>query len=273
MLTMPRPTGPDTARRRLTLALASLAAGTAGLSGCTAGRRVARPIAGSVVGGVPAFEAEGGGLSPQWRPYVLRRDRGVTRYDVDERDGQVAVRAEAASSSSGLLAPVRTDLAVTPWLHWRWLADRLATGASVDDDLRDDAVARVMVAFGGDESRLSLRDRLFFDLVELMTGVRLPPSMLMYVWDSTLPVGTVVNYPRTARIRYLVVDSGADGLGTWRAHARQVPEDHERVFGEPPPGPVQAVGLLTDTDDLRQTLQAWYGALRFSAGPDDPDPA
>lgn len=274
MRTLPRPPGPDTDRRRLALALSALAvAGPAALSGCAVRRRPERPPAGTAEGGVPPFLGDDGALSPLWRPYVLRRDRGVTRYALDELDGVLAIRADASSSSSGLLAPVNADLAMTPWLHWRWRAEQLPDGASVDDDLRDDAVARVMLAFGGDESRLGLRDRLFYDLVELMTGVRLPPATLMYVWDSRLPVGTVVHYPRTSRIRYLVVDSGPAGLGAWRAHARAVAQDYARVFDEPMTGPPRAVGLLTDTDDLRLTLQAWYGEPRFSAGPDDPDPA
>jgi hypothetical protein len=45
-------------------------------------------------------------------------------------------------------------------------------GASVEDDDRDDSPARVVVAFYGDVSTLSLRDRLFRDTVSCSPAPR-----------------------------------------------------------------------------------------------------
>ena len=77
----------------------------------------------------------------------------------------------------------------------------------------DDSPARLVLAFDGDERDLSARDRAVFELVHLITGERLPYATLMYVWDAQLPVGTIVNYSRTSRIRYLVVESGPARAG------------------------------------------------------------
>jgi len=35
------------------------------------------------------------------------------------------------------------------------------------------------------------------------------------------------------------------------------------VFGEEP-GPLRSIGVLTDSDDLRQTVEAWYGDIAVS---------
>ena len=45
-------------------------------------------------------------------------------------------------------------------------------------------------------------------LAEALTGERPPYATLVYVWDATAPVGTVIINPRSDRIRKIVVDSG-----------------------------------------------------------------
>jgi hypothetical protein len=74
----------------------------------------------------------------------------------------------------------------------------------------------------------------------------------------------VLHNPRTDRIRKLVVESGPEHLGRWRDYQRDVRADFERAFGEAP-GPLLAVGLMSDTDNTRSRLDAWFGALRLSA--------
>lgn len=80
----------------------------------------------------------------------------------------------------------------------------------------------------------------------------------MYVWDARLPVGTVVRNRRTARIRYLVVESGEARAGQWLSYERDLLSDFRHVFGEEP-GHLASVGVLTDGDDLQADLQTWYG--------------
>jgi hypothetical protein len=89
----------------------------------------------------------------------------------------------------------------------------------------------VIVAFDGDNSLLSPRDRLFHEMVEAVTGYVAPFATLMYVWDGSAPTEGIYLYPRTSRIRYLVVESGAARTGRWLIHSRNVVEDYRRVFG------------------------------------------
>ena len=272
---MTRSPAPATARRgpnpvaadRRRWCLAAGAASALVLAGCTTLRRppaAAPPPPPSVV---PPLSGPPGpdGLPVGWQRHVMRADRAPTFYEPVERDGRRVVHAVADSASSGLRCDVDIDARATPWLSWSWQVAALPDGATMAEDERDDSPARVILAFDGDLARLSLRDRWFHEQVELFTGQPLPYAMLMYGWDGDAPVDTVLPYPRSSRIRYLVVEQGAAGVGQWRHYRRNVADDYRRVFGEPP-GPIRHVAILTDSDDLKCRLEAWFGDLSFSAG-------
>ena len=59
-----------------------------------------------------------------------------------------------------------------------------------------------------------------------------------------------------------MVESGTRGLNAWRDHERDVRADFEKVFGEPP-GTLQGIGLMSDTDNTLSGTTAWYGPLRM----------
>jgi hypothetical protein len=98
------------------------------------------------------------------------------------------------------------------------------------------------------------------ELSRLMTGEEMPYATLMYVWSKTRPVGSLINSPRTSRIRKLVIESGPGNLGQWVDHVRDVRADYERAFGEPP-GALIGVAIMTDTDNTRSRARAWYGPV------------
>ncbi len=252
-----------TAGRRQLLRLGSAALGAAALgsgllgTGCAnvAPHRPARSVL-TPFSGSDRF----GGLPDGWRQHITRPDRPVTQYTLARIDQRTALHAQSASATSGVRCDVSIDLADCPWMHWEWRVDAITPEATVADDDCDDAPARLVLGFDGDATRLPLRDRLFADQVELFTGEALPYATLCYVWDGQAAPETVLPYARSSRIRYLVVESGSAGLGQWRAYRRNVVADYQRVFGEPP-GRLVGVGVLTDSDDLKGSAEAWYGDL------------
>ncbi|HTG82237.1 MAG TPA: DUF3047 domain-containing protein, partial [Geobacteraceae bacterium] len=52
-------------------------------------------------------------------------------------------------------------------------------------------------------------------------------------------------------------------VGTWVCEERNVLEDYRRVFGKDPPQ-IGAVAVMTDTDDTRDEVTAWYGDIILS---------
>jgi hypothetical protein len=276
MKTVPWPlarseSGPDLPSRRAWLAgAAGLGAALAGLGGCAtaptgpdvgAAADSTLPPASQVL---PFSSAATGATPAGWRPYALRRDLTRTRYAVVRDGARRVLHARAAASASGLRCAVNIDPADFGHLHFSWRVSQVPALADVAVAERDDCPARLILAFGGDDTRLSLRDRLFYEQIELFTGQRLPFATLMYVWDGGRHApDSVHRNHRTARIQYLTVESGPQRAGRWLHYQRDVVADYRRVFGEAP-GPVVGVGVLTDADALKLDLEAWYGDITLT---------
>jgi len=197
-----------------------------------------------------------------WQEQVPRPDLGRTLYDIVERDGRRVLHAVANDAASGLRCNVDIDPRAAPWLQWEWRAQTVDARATVGVFELDDSPARVAVGFDGDISTLTVREQLFGDLVLAISGYVMPFATLMYVWDGQAPVGSVFQYGRSSRVRYLVVESGPDRAGGWLAYRRNVIEDYRRFFGAEP-GRISDVGVMTDSDDLSTRSETWYGDLSF----------
>lgn len=198
------------------------------------------------------------GASP-WHDMPLPGKR-ATRYAPGRKDGRVVVHARADASASMWRCHTRIAPADLGLLRFSWRVDALNAAASVADLEREDAVARLVLAFDGDRARLSPRTRAMFDLARSLTGESPPFATLMYVWETAEPVGTVVVNPRTDRIRKLVVDTGPEHLGRWREHRRDLTADYLQAYGEPP-GALVGMALMTDSDNTRTRAEAWYGPV------------
>jgi len=258
----------DLQRRRLCMGLPALALGGM-LGGCaSAPASRAAPAVAVAPGEVVPFSSAGadGGLPRGWAPYVMRRDLPRTQYQTCRQDGRTVLHAQGTGTSSGLQCQVSVDPVQTPWLRWQWRVNEMDARATIGDEDISDTPTRIIIGFEGDMSRLSFRDRLIFEQVELFTGHKLPFATLMYVWDGQLPVEHVRHHERTGRVRYLVAESGESQLRQWLSVERNVMADYQRVFGEAP-GRISSVGVLTDSDDLKSPTEAWYGDIGFFGRP------
>ena len=197
-----------------------------------------------------------------WQPLPLP----AKRFAPFEVQGN-ALRVRADTSVSILRQRLPTPISQKVVLSFDWKVEGLPNQADLADVDKTDSPVAVMVAFDGDRSRLSPRTHRLSDLTRLLTGEELPYATLAYVWSEKYPSGTVIPNPRTDRIRKLVVDSGLVGVGQWQHHQRDVLADFRRVFGEEP-GPITSVALMTDTDNTRSRLTAWYGPLKMELAPD-----
>jgi len=183
-------------------------------------------------------------LNPEvWREIEVR---GHTQYDVVALDGRSCLRATSHQAASILLAPVRFDPETHEWLSWNWRVDRLVEREALERKDGSDAAARVYVYF---ESR----------------GLPWQKRSLDYVWSASLPAGTVLSSAYSAESKILVVESGADSLGRWRAVERNLEDDYERCFGPSRRLPdVIAIGIMSDTDNTGGDALAYVDDLRVS---------
>lgn len=190
--------------------------------------------------------------------------KSPTHFNFERKEGRDALAAVAQSSAS----MKRRKLDVPPQalgdVRFSWLVPDLIQQADMGRRDLDDSPVRIVLVFDGDRSRFSAADALLSELARAVTGEELPYATLMYVWCNQRPAGTVIQSPRTSRIRKLVVESGAANLGRWMDYERDIRADFERVFGEPP-GALRGVAIMTDTDNTRTLARAWYGPVKLSS--------
>lgn len=201
-----------------------------------------------------------------WEPFVFPGKR-FAAFESDEVMQRPALRVRAQSSVSILRQRFEPGLVKVGRLSFSWRVDDLPEGANLQQAALADSPVRVVLAFDGDRSGWSPRTHRLSELSRLLSGEELPYATLIYVWGNQEATGSVVTNPRTDRIRKLVLDSGSQNLGHWRDHVRDVRSDFKLAFGEEP-GPLRALALMTDTDNTRSQLTAWYGPLRLELAGD-----
>ncbi|MDO9096474.1 MAG: DUF3047 domain-containing protein [Rubrivivax sp.] len=199
----------------------------------------------------------------EWHAVSLPGKRS-THYAWTHKDGRPAWAATSEGSASMWRRRVNRTPERLGDVNFSWWVSDLVADANVAVAERADAPARVMFAFDGDVSRLPQRTRVMFELAEALTGEKPPYATLVYVWDATAPVGSVIVNPRTDRIRKIVVDSGPAKLRRWRDHKRNLAADYRLAFGEEP-GPLAAIALMTDSDNTASRAVSWYGPVTLES--------
>lgn len=170
---------------------------------------------------------------------------GVTRYALANKNGRTVLRADSKAAASGLYREVSVELGETPILNWTWQVGGVVAGADERTRAGDDYAARVYVIFSG-------------GLIFWRTRA------INYVWSNKQPTGAHWPNAYTGNAHMIAVESGSDRVGEWVEERRDVRADYRRVFGEEP-GRVDAVAIMTDTDNTGAMATAWYGDIWFSA--------
>ena len=172
------------------------------------------------------------------------------------------LEARADGSASGFYRRIHIDPRRHPVVEWRWRVLEPLAGADPRVPSRDDSPARLVICFHGDAKRLDIGERNTLRLYKALTGEMLPYAMLMYVWASDAPVGSIASSVYTEKIQMIVVESGDSRAGEWSEFRRNVLEDYRQAFGEEP-SDIVAVGVMTDADDTRAKTRAQYGDISF----------
>lgn len=187
----------------------------------------------------------------------------ATRYSLARRDGRACVLAQAERSASLWRRPLRLEAGQVSGLEFDWWVGGHQKLATVSEPETDDAAARLVLAFEGDTSRLSWRNRALFEMAQTLTGEAPPFATLMYVWDAKAAPETLVISQRSDRIRKIVVGSGPlPGAARWQRFQRDVAADYQRAFGEAP-GALIGAAFMTDADNTGSRVEACYGSLVF----------
>ena len=169
---------------------------------------------------------------------------GKTLYAFAENHGSQVLRAESQGAASGLYRKIKIDLRKTPYLNWSWRVDNVLRNIDERTKTGDDFPARVYVVVSGGMMFWKTR-------------------ALVYVWSNHQAPDSTWHNPFTENSRHIAVRSGTQQLGQWLQEKRNIQQDFERVFGTRIDH-IDAVAIMTDTDNSGQSAVAWYGDIYFS---------
>lgn len=219
--------------------------------------------AGALAQAVPFSSAKPGSALPKgWEPLTFGPLKNDTQYRFVENDGTVVLHAKADNAASGLIFPVKLDIKATPTIQFKWKVAKLIEGADNAVAAKEDSPVRITLGFDGDKSKLTFNEKTKSALAKSATGRELPYAQLVYVWANNHPVGTVIPNPHTKRVQMVVAASGPAEVGKWVTLTRNVVADFRKAFGEDP-GPLTDIGILTDTDNTKSSVEAWYGDIKL----------
>jgi hypothetical protein len=185
------------------------------------------------------------GVPPGWQKFETLGGHAAYDFTVVSDDGRRALNMKAAGDHSTIVRELHVDLATSPVLVWQWKVVTLPRGADLREKATSDAGGHLFVAW--QRFPAFLRSRL-----------------VGYVWDSALPVGSIVKSRKTGTVTFVIVRSGEEGLGRWAGQARDIVADYWTIFGEAPPNP-QAIALSIDTNDTHSAAETIFGRIAFIA--------
>lgn len=183
----------------------------------------------------------------QWAGWETKVFKGETTYafTYDPERNTTVLDARSQAAASGRYRKIKVDLLKTPFLNWSWKVAEAVTSVDENTKAGDDFSTRVYVVV----------ERGIMGLSSLSMN---------YVWASQHPVGSAWPSPFTGHVRLLAVDSGAAHLNSWISHKRNVRQDFKEQFGEDIRS-IDAIALMTDTDNSGQSAHAFYGDIWFSS--------
>lgn len=205
---------------------------------------------------------------PQWFPFNKKNAldeweekvfRNKVLYVVETKHEGGYLSAKSTQAASGLVHRIKFNAQKYPMISWKWrvltfpdkqkVLPKGETGSGKTEGTRekgwiekDDYAARVYVIFYN------------WNFMNIKS--------LEYVWDESLPKGTILTSPFFRNIKILVAESGKDHPGEWVSEERNVYNDYTKAFGRHPSASVGAIALMTNSDNTRSTAEAEYKDIR-----------
>jgi hypothetical protein len=216
---------------------------------------------------VGTFSAAPPGAAPPpgWTPLTFKKIPHHTQYEVVKDGETMVIKATSDASASGLTKEVNIDPREYPVVRWRWKVDHVLQHSDVRRKDGDDYPARLYITFQYDAEKVGAFRKLKYKAGRALFG-DIPIAALNYIWETSTPIGTVIENAYTDFAQMIVVESGQDKVGQWVNEERNVYEDYQRAFGEEPPM-INGVAIMTDTDNTKDRATAYYGDITFVRRP------
>lgn len=176
--------------------------------------------------------------------WEVKEFKGNTDYSIAYVEARKVLVAKSSASASAMFREIEVDLEKTPWLNWTWRVENTLGAINEKSKGGDDYPARLYVVISGG---------IFF----------WKTRALNYVWSNNQPVGSSWPNAFTSNALMLAVESGSKNTGKWLYNKRNVRDDLKKLFGKEIRY-IDAVAIMTDTDNAGGKAESYYGDIYFS---------
>lgn len=170
--------------------------------------------------------------------------KGDTLYKIVTDDGKKVIQANSNGTASGLFHKVRLDPAGFRYLRWSWKIKHTIPKGYENRKDGDDYAARIYVVFPG---------KFVWQT-----------KAINYIWANHLPKGQAIPNAFTSNAMMLAIESGSEQTGKWIIEKRDILADYRRLFGTEPQK-IEAIAIMTDTDNTGDEATAWYGEISIAS--------
>jgi hypothetical protein len=178
-------------------------------------------------------------VPPGWHP---SRD-DISMFFIRNENSNQYVRIDTKGGCTSIGKQFKFSPEEYPLLSWKWRINKVPKGGNESIKEKNDSAAGVYVIFKG---KLKLN------------------HIIKYVWSSTLPKGTVTKSPYNSRTKVIVLKSGISDRGKWLQETVNIQRDYKILFDKDAP-PVEAIGLLSDSDNTDSFASADYDDIKASS--------
>ncbi len=185
------------------------------------------------------------GIPAGWTKYATPGGRPAYDFTIVEDEGRRALRLHSRDDHSTIAKQVDVDLVATPILEWSWKVLELPSGADVRNRATSDLTGHLFVVWP--RVPAALRSRL-----------------IGYAWGTSEPAGSMLRSRKSGTVTFVILRSGAEGLGRWLTERRDVAADYQKIYGEPPDNP-KAVAISVDTNDTHSAAAALIDTIAFTS--------
>lgn len=169
-----------------------------------------------------------------------------TDYTIVSLKGENHLQARSNASASGLYWNQKIDLQRYPFLNWRWRIEKRLHGLNETTKQGDDFAGRVYAVVDGG---------LFI----------WNSNVINYVWSSNSEKLSHWPNPFAPKNEIMIALRGNDdNLSIWHTEKRNLQKDFKTFFGKDVRY-IDAIALMTDTDNSGKSALTYYGDIYFSS--------
>lgn len=179
----------------------------------------------------------------EWEEKIFK-NRVLYAVKIEKTNGYLT--AHSKNAASGIFYEIGFNPKNQPIVSWKWRVIKFPDKGEGRDAgsgwiEKDDYAARFYVIF----------PRFLFTHTK----------SLEYVWDKSLPEGTIMTSLYFKNIKIIVAESGEKNPGDWVYEKKNIYEDFKKAFGREP-GKAGAIAIMTDTDNTASTAEADYDEIK-----------